>query len=208
MKKVLKILTIIMLIITILKIGDTYAKYYSKVQTATLSQDVGQWIIKINSKDIYSKEGKSVNFTVNSFNNFSNPNAAPNKISPSSTGYVDMLIDPTDTEVAVRYDIELDLTGVSNLAISARLEMASGENTLIQTGENTYSGILSLADIQSGKTANVRCYVTWTNDENKNDEDTAIGAQVVASIISLSVNVTATQYLGETITPYVMPETI
>lgn len=206
MKKVLKILTIIMLIITILKIGDTYAKYYTKAQTATLSQDVGQWVIKINEMDIYSENGNSVQFTANNFNNFSNPNAAPDKISPSSTGYMDMVIDPTGTDVAVKYDIELDLTGVSNLAISARLEMTSGENTLIKTGENKYTGIISLADVQDEKTANIRCYVTWDNDETKNDKDTEIGSQVVASIVSLSLDVTVTQYLGETITPYVEPD--
>lgn len=206
MKKVLKILTIIMLIITILKIGDTYAKYYTKAQTATLSQDVGQWVIKINEMDIYSENGNSVQFTANNFNNFSNPNAAPDKISPSSTGYMDMVIDPTGTDVAVRYDIELDLTGISNLAISARLEMTSGENTLIKTGENKYTGIISLADVQDEKTANIRCYVTWDNDETKNDKDTEIGSQVVASIVSLSLDVTVTQYLGEAITPYVEPD--
>ena len=47
MKKVLKILTLVMLIITIIKIGDTYAKYFATANTATLSQDIAKWIIKI-----------------------------------------------------------------------------------------------------------------------------------------------------------------
>lgn len=205
MKKILKILTIIMLIITILKIGDTYAKYYSKAQTANLSQDVGQWVIKINEKDIYSEDGQKVEFTTNTLNNFSNVHAEPDKISPSSTGYIDIAIDPTGTDVAVRYDIALDLTGVSNLAITARLEMASGSNTLVQTGENAYAGIISLADVQEGKKANIRCYVTWANDEEKNAEDSLIGGSIDANI-ALSANVTVTQYLGETITPYVPVE--
>ena len=197
MKKVLKILTLIMLILTILKIGDTYAKYYAKAQTANLSQDVGQWVIKVNEMDIYSETGESVEFITNNFNNFSNPNAVPDKISPSSTGYADIVIDPTGTDVAVRYDIEIDLTGVSSLAIEARLEMVSGTNTLVKTGENTYSGIISLADVQAGNKANVRCYITWTNDENKNTEDTVFGTGEQQVDISLSANVTLTQYLGE-----------
>lgn len=206
MKKVLKILTLIMLILTILKIGDTYAKYYAKAQTATLSQDVGQWVIKVNEMDIYSETGESVEFTINKFNNFSNPDAAPDKISPSSTGYTDIVIDPTGTDVAVRYDIEIELTGVSSLAIEARLEMASGVNTLVKTGENTYSGIISLADVQAGTTADVRCYINWNNDENKNEEDTLVGTGEQEINISLSANVTVTQYLGEVLTPYVATE--
>lgn len=206
MKKVFKILTLIMLIFTILKIGDAYAKYYAQAHTENLSQEVGKWVIKVNEMDIYSESGESVQFQVNNLNNFSNPNAAIDKISPSSTGYVDISIDPTGTDVAVRYDIELDLTGVSNLAIEARLEMASGANTLVKTGANTYSGIISLADAQAGNTADIRCYVTWNNDETKNDEDSVIGLGPRANI-SLFANVTVTQYLGEEITEYVPAET-
>lgn len=198
MKKVLKILTLIMLIFTILKIGDTYAKYYAQAHTENLSQEIGKWVVKINEMDLYSKTGESVKFQVNNLNNFSNPNAAPDKISPSSTGYVDIVIDPTGTDVAVRYDIELDLTGVSNLAIEARLEMASGTNTLVKTGKNTYSGIISLAEVQAGSKANARCYVTWNNDETKNAEDSAMGLNPQTDI-SLSAKVTVTQYLGEEI---------
>ena len=50
--------------------------------------------------------------------------------------------------------------------------MASGDNTLVKTGENTYTGIISLSDVQAEKTADVRCYIAWGNDENKNAEDT------------------------------------
>lgn len=204
MKKVLKILTLVMLIFTILKIGDTYAKYYASANTMALSKEVGKWVIKLNQMDIYSETGESVEFQVDQFSNFSNANATPNKISPSSTGYTDIEIDPTGTDVAVRYDIELELTGTSNLAIEARLEMASGTNTLVKTGESTYSGIISLADVQAGNPANVRCYITWNNDEAKNQEDTAIGI-AVGNNISLSAKVTATQYLGEELTEYVAP---
>ncbi len=204
MKKVLKILTLVMLIFTILKIGDTYAKYYASAHTMALSQEVGKWVIKVNKMDIYSETGESVEFQVDQFGNFSNANATPNKISPSSTGYVDIEIDPTGTDVAIRYDIQIDLIDVSNLAIEARLEMASGTNTLVKTGTNTYSGIISLADAQAGTPTNVRCYITWNNDETKNQEDSIIGFEAEKNI-SLSAKVTATQYLGEELTEYVAP---
>lgn len=204
MKKVLKILTLVMLIFTIIKIGDTYAKYFAKAHTETLSKEVGQWVIKVNEMDIYSEDGETVEFNIDKFNNFSNANAAPDKISPSSEGYADIIIDPEGTDVAVRYDIQIDLANDSNLAIEARLEMASGTNTLVKTGENTYSGIISLADVQAGNTADVRCYITWNNDETKNEEDTAAGTTLDVTF-SVSANVTVTQYLGEELTEYVEP---
>jgi len=199
MKKVFKILTLIMLILTILTISDTYAKYYLQATTNTLNEEVGQWVIKVNELDIFSEYGESVEFEVENFNNFTNTNSAPDTISPSSTGELDIVIDPEGTDVAVRYDIVLDLSGITDLAISARLENDSGD--LIQTGENSYSGIISLSDVQAGNKANMTCYITWANDENKNAEDTLAGS-TYGTYVNFTANVTVTQYLGETITPY------
>ncbi len=201
MKKVLKILSLVMLIITIIKIGETYAKYFSEANTGTLNYEVGNWVIKINETDIYSETGETVEFEINNFNNFSNSNAVKDKISPSSTGYVNMLIDPTGTEVAVRYDIELDLTAIENIDIEEWIEMASGENTIVKTGENTYSGIISLADVQAGKIANLRCYIKWNNNENKNNLDSSVGL-IYGQTLSLKVNVKVSQYLGEELIEY------
>lgn len=204
MKKVLKILTLIMLIFTILKIGDTYAKYFAKAHTETLSKEVGQWLIKINEQDIYSQDGQIVEFNLNNFNNFAKIGAvagdtqvgASNRIFPGSEGYIDIKIDPTGTDVAVKYDIELNLTGVSDLAITARLEMASGENTLVQTDTNTYYGIIDLEEVQAGTAKTVRCYLKWENLDEKDEIDTVAGLNL-DSKINLTAKVTATQYLGE-----------
>ena len=204
MKKVLKILTLIMLIITILKISDTYAKYHATAHTDTLSRDVAKWVIKVNELDI-SRTGETVEFPINKFNNFTNANTLGDKISPASEGYADIIIDPTGTDVAVRYDIEIELNGASNLAVSARLAMASGDNTLVKTGENTYTGIISLSEVQEGKTADVRCYITWVNDENKNNEDTEIASSDDRVKFNVAARATISQYLGEDITPYVAP---
>ena len=202
MKKVLKILTLVMLIFTIIKIGDTYAKYYASANTENLYQDIGKWVIHINEMDIYSESGETITFNVNNFSNFTNTNTEEGKISPASTGYSEIVIDPTGTDVAVRYDIEINLVEtVENLAIEARLEMASGEQ-LTKTGENTYSGIINLADVKAWNKATVRCYVTWNNDETKNIEDTEL-ASVADVTFSVPANVTVSQYLGETLTEYV-----
>lgn len=192
MKKVLKILTLIMLILALLKIGDTYSKYYSEAYTSTLSQEVGKWIIKINEMDIYSESGDSVEFEVENFKNFSNENADPGKISPSSEGYTDIIIDPTGTDVAIRYDIKVELTEIEDLEISTRIAMASGEK-LVKTGENTYSGIISLSDVQAENTADVRCYIVWNDDE----EDEILYEDIDIEEIKVSFSVTVTQYLGE-----------
>lgn len=209
MKKVLKILTLIMLIFTIVKIGDTYSKYYSSAHTNSLSKDIGEWVIKLNDLDIYAENGAKVQFTLNKFNNFSNEYASPDKIAPSSKGYTDIAINPAGTDVAVRYDIQLDLSSITDKGINAEawleIQSPTANMQFKRTEENTYSGTISLADVQTNQIATIRCYVEWLNDETKNQQDTVIGSKTERETIDIPVTVTVTQYLGEELVEYVQP---
>lgn len=205
MKKVLKILTLVMLIITIIKIGDTYSRYYTSANTSNLSKDIGEWIIKVNEKDIYSETGQKVEFTLNNFSNFTNTNTDPTKISPGNKGYTDIVIDPTGTDVAVRYDIEfneafLESKESTGINISLELQNPTENMQFVKIRENKYSGIISLADIQENQKATIRYYIEWTNDDNnesRNESDTMLATYGERLTIVPAVLVTVTQYLGE-----------
>ena len=205
MKKVLKILTLVMLIITIIKIGDTYSKYYASANTNNLFQDVGAWIIKVNEMDIYSEDGDTVEFTLENFGNFTNPNTDPTKISPGNKGYTDIVIDPTGTDVAVRYDIEfneafLESKESTGINISLELQNPTENMQFVKISENKYSGTISLADIQENQKATIRYYIEWTNDDNnesRNEFDTMLATYGERLTIVPTVLVTVTQYLGE-----------
>ena len=149
MKKVLKILTLVMLIITIIKIGDTYSRYYTSANTSNLSKDIGEWIIKVNEMDIYSEDGDTVEFTLENFGNFTNPNTDPTKISPGNKGYTDIVIDPTGTDVAVRYDIELaeellQVKEILGISISFELQNPTENMQLVKISENNCQIIVIL----------------------------------------------------------------
>lgn len=202
MKKVLKILTLIMLTITIINIGNTYSKYYASANTNNLFQDVGSWIIKVNELDIYSENGETVEFTLNEFSNFTNPNTDPNKISPGNKGYTDIVIDPSGTDVAVRYDINLnqnisDLSTVWGINIWLEIQEPSENMRFVQINESSYSGIISLADVQANKIATIRCYIEWENDETLNEEVSALGNQKERYEVVMPLIMTVSQYLGE-----------
>lgn len=201
MKKVLKILTLVMLIITIIKIGDTYSRYYTSANTSNLSKDIGEWIIKVNEMDIYSEDGDTVEFTLENFGNFTNPNTDPTKISPGNKGYTDIVIDPTGTDVAVRYDIEfnedmiLEFQNFWGFKMSLELQNPTENMRLVKISDSKYSGTISLDDIQKNKMVTIRYYFEWINDEEKNDIDTIVGTQGLN--IEVPINITVTQYLGE-----------
>lgn len=202
MKKVLKILTLIMLIITILKIGDTFSKYYTSTHTNTLSKDIGEWIIKVNEMDIYSENGESVEIEIDKFSNFTNNYTSPDKIAPFSEGYTDITIDPTGTDVAVKYDIQVNVQGNQVQGAETRLEMISDEHILIKTAEDTYTGTISLSDVKAGKKPTIRVYILWMNNELRNEEDTDIATTGQREKLNVLLNITASQYLGEEIIEY------
>lgn len=202
MKKVLKILTLIMVIITIIKISDTYSKYYTTANTNNLSKDIGEWIIKVNEMDIYSEDGDAVEFTLENFGNFTNPNTDPTKISPGNKGYTDIVIDPTGTDVAVRYDIELDpyltnLFNQGNLKVTFEIQTPIENMQFVKINENKYSGVISLADIQANEKITIRCYIDWENNENQNEIVTQAVMDKIRHEFLVPFNIKFTQYLGE-----------
>lgn len=203
MKKVLKILTLIMLIITILKIGDTYSKYYTSAHTSTLEKDIGEWVIKVNETDIYSEEGQVVNVSIDKFNNFTNSNTDPTKISPGNKGYTDIVIDPSGTDVAVRYDIEINEPTVFQeinmlkMKVTFEIQTPTENMQFVQIDENKYSGIISLTDVQANEKATIRCYIEWENDENLNNLVSEIGLDKNRQEVEIPINIICTQYLGE-----------
>ncbi len=197
MKKVLQILTLVMIILTIVKISDTYAKYYT-VAHGTTNQELAKWTINVQDVDIYKKGGESVQFIVDKIDNFTNPYADSDKISPGSTGYIDIIVNPKGTEVAIRYDIEIDKTKLVGLTLKTNVEVKNRDNEIIKTDEDKYTGIITLQDIRDGNYDQLRCYFTWENDDQNNDADTKL-VEEYGMKQYLPIRITFTQYLGEKI---------
>ena len=115
-------------------------------------------------------------------------------------GYFDILIDPRNTSVSVRYDITFDFSSFNgNFSISNIEEITSGN--LVRTGENTYTKVIPISDIKNGVTNTIRVYVKWNNSEENNDVDSAIG-MIKNNYFSIPVEVIVSQYLGEVIEKY------
>ena len=99
-------------------------------------------------------------------------------------------------------DIEFDFSSLSipGLVISSITEL--GGNTLVLTDKDTYSGVITLADMDSSTVNTVRVSISWQNDEANNEVDSSWG-MVADKVISIPVNVKLTQYLGEELPVYV-----
>ena len=196
MKRVLLLISLLMLFFTIYLTMDTYALFESN-KNYDVSSDIAKFVIKVNGS-----EAKTEEFVVDSIAYYENEYVIENKIAPLVDGYFDIVIDAEEVEVSLRYDIEFDFSSLSipGLVISSITEL--GGNTLVLTDKDTYSGVITLADMDSSSVKTVGVSISWQNDEADNEVEGSWG-MVADKVISIPVNVKLTQYLGEELPVYV-----
>ena len=137
-------------------------------------------------------------FVVDKVNLIDNENVQSGKIAPGSLGYFDIVIDPSDTDTAIRYDVTFDFSSLNNKVVVSSIEEVYSGN-LIRTDLNTYSKVITLNEIKNGITNTIRVYIKWDNSDD--ESDSAIGS-VINNFINVPVTIAAYQYLGEKIDIY------
>ena len=194
-KKVLIIivLLIIIFIILIYAILSTFATFRSEF-TGDMKIDNATWKILVNSTDISSNAVKD--FVIDDIEIDESQGVEPGKLAPGLKGNFNILIDPTETDVSIMYEIKFDTTDINatNIRIDSVKETMAG-NTLIKSDSNTYVGIISLDDIKNNLTNNIQVTLFWCDDGN---EDINIGS-IPNHKINIPVQVKVSQYLGEEI---------
>lgn len=194
-KKVLIIivLLIIIFIILIYAILSTFATFRSEF-TGDMKIDNATWKILVNSTDISSNAVKE--FVIDDIEIDESQGVEPDKLAPGLKGNFNILIDPTETDVSIMYEIKFDTTDINatNIRIDSVKETMAG-NTLIKSDSNTYVGIISLDDIKNNLTNNIQVTLFWCDDGN---EDINIGS-IPNHKINIPVQVKVSQYLGEEI---------
>lgn len=196
--KILFLLIMCILILLIYKIINIYAVFQSKVE-ANVEFKSGMWNITINGEEITT--GVKKDFVIDQISTTENNYTKPGKIAPGLSGSFEIAINPENTNVSVRYDITLNQEELknSNLKIKSIEESENG-SILVNTTENTYTGIIPLQDIQKGITHKIKMEVEWVDDGQNNKSDTELGTSDTHQL-QIPVEFHAIQYLGEEITP-------
>lgn len=117
MKKLLTILVLIMLIISFFQITSMYALYKEQIQ-GEYSTLLGAWKIKVNTKDITSS-GQIETFTISNsqLGYEASQYIQADKIAPEGQAYFDIEIDPTNTDVSIVYELNMESVDIPNLQI-------------------------------------------------------------------------------------------
>lgn len=196
----IRILAVIALVITIFEIKNTYAIFYSELQ-GTSQSNIGKWNIEINNTNISS--GVNSSFIINNLSIDSNVNVKNDRLAPGTQGYFDIVINPKNTNVSVRYDITIDKSNLTNSSITFNSidEVLDNDISLVKTGPNTYTGVIPLNKINNTYSNDIKVTFSWINNEENNEQDTLIGF-IKNNKLNVPINVSIEQYLGETIVEY------
>ncbi len=195
-KLLLSILFLIVFVYTVYNIYETYALLETD-EIVTNDFNTANWNILIN--DTLLGEGSST-FLVDKIKIDDNSFVKENKLAPGTSGYFDISIDPSSTDVSIRYDVSFDFSKVPQGIDIVSIKETSG-SSLIKTGENTYTNVITLNEIKENKKNNIRVNVVWNNIEENSVEDSMIGL-IYNNKLDIPVTVMVTQYLGEEIKEY------
>lgn len=193
-KKILWITAIFFAFISVIYIiNETYALLQT-IAKGDAEIETGSWTIKLNNKNI--SNGIVEKFTLDQIvYDETNTNIEEGYIAPSKSGYFDIILDPGDTDVAIHYEINVRLDECDYPEnITFEVVNTSTESEVITNG-NTFSGIISLADIEANNTINLRLNLTWNNNEELNESDTNLGI-VESNKLEVPITVTLNQYQG------------
>jgi hypothetical protein len=180
--------------------SSTYSRYVAGT-TGNIDILFAKWQILINTEDITNQNNSSITIT---------PTIEPNEnikedtIAPSSKGYFDINIDPTNVDVSFKYTIELEINNeeipdliISKYAILPNDYEETDNLEYITLQDNTITNNL----LFNNETENfnfepftLRIFFEWYEDDDElmNDEaDTNIGLEAAEAEEELNFTINA-----------------
>lgn len=194
-KNILQVFIVVILILLcllFLRSKVTYTSYESDID-GNVSSPLASWRINIDGKSITSTEA-STGIKIDDIS-WSTSNVREGKVAPGSEGEIKIHIDPTGTDVAVYYELEVIDKSVDDEKFLSVTSIKSNNVELTKIGNNKYAGVLSLNDIRSGVQPIIEVNVLW---ESK--EDIVYDEEAISDLDAFLVfNFVAKQYRGETL---------
>ena len=187
------LLVISSLALTLSLMSNTYSRYVADVDS-NIDLLFAKWQILVNENDITNNTTTSINITPVMEENV---NVAENTIAPSSKGYFDIDIDPSNAGVSFDYSINLNIEDenmpdlmISKYAILDKDYNEGDQITATTILNNTIDGTVDY-DATAHEPFTVRVFFEWYEgvDEKMDDEaDTNIGYEAALNDKSLLVN--------------------
>ena len=163
---------------------STYAKYlseYEKITTANLAK----WQLLINNSDISNNSDFSSSITP-VFDD--NPHISNNIIAPTSSGYFDLEIDCSNTDLSFSYAIDIANSASDVLDFKVTGYSLDGGEIVPFSEASITDSVLTSSNIDK---LSYRFFVEWDDSENNmtnNIEDTQLSINSVTSTINVNIS--------------------
>ena len=162
-KKLLYCISCLFLIISLSVIKSTYAKYITSAN-GDANINIARWKILVNNQDI--EENKELSNVITPIFD-GNDNIASNVIAPTAEGYFDILIDASNTDVSLKYEITTSdnaESAVSDLIISG-YSLDDGERQQIISDDGQIKIENEILYNSQDKDIKLRVYLKWNDDD-------------------------------------------
>lgn len=190
-KKILILLSILILCLVILFIVQIYAKYLSSA-TGDTKISIASWNILVNNLSVTNNTDISSSI-VPVFPG--NEHISSNIIAPTSEGYFDLNLDFTNTNVSFKYEITTSVDEQSPVKdlVATGYSVDGGEriNFSNYADNKIAEDILLNSNIH---TRNIRVYILWNDDSEtsqmSNEDDTIAATSDTPAIFHVNVQFT------------------
>jgi len=182
-KKFILLIAITCLFLSFISIQDTYAKYTSSIDETT-DISIARWRILVNDYDIRSSSTTS-NIITPQFSG--GTNIASGVIAPTATGYFDIIIDATDTDLAFNYTISIS-NDVNSLVSDVNITSCYLDTTPVSVVNGVVSGTVGLGD---ARRQTLHVYIEWRDGQGETMDNAADTATTLAQESVAKINVSA-----------------
>jgi hypothetical protein len=176
LKKARLILVLISLSVCLCLMSSTYSRYVADT-TGNINVLFAKWQILVNDSDVTSSSNSSITFTPTIE---PNANVASNVIAPSSKGYYDIAIDPTNVDVSFSYSIDLGIDNenmpdlmITKYSIIPNSYVEGDILEVVNLSGNTITNTLNFNKDVPFEPFTIRVFFEWYEGENELMNDTA-----------------------------------
>lgn len=196
LKRIKIILILLVLSVTLSFMSHTYSRYVAE-STSNVQVSFAKWQILLNESDITNGTNSNIEITPVVEKS---ANVKENTIAPSSKGYFDILVNPSNVEVSFDYTLTLELLNenlpdilISKYAILEEGYKETNTITKLDITDNTITGTLTYDNKTknfSFKPFTIRVYFEWiegTNESMDDILDTNIGLDAAQNNTKLQI---------------------
>lgn len=162
------ILALIFLVLAIISIRSTYARYITSLK-ATSSVEMGSWLILVNNQNII--EDSDLSTKIIPVFNENSQYIAEGKIAPTSTGTVEITVDYSEVTVPFEYEISFSSDSLASLDDFKLIDYSidDGEAITVEASTKTISSTVNPEETDRTKTFTLN--FAWFDGEGESFDD-------------------------------------